>query len=140
MSTVILQLAVSIDGYIARKDGSVDYLEEFSEELTTHFNQFLSRIDVIIMGSNTYEVMLGFGDVPFTDKQIYVLTNRTFPKTYSHVHFTTETVPEILERVQGTIWLFGGAKLIQTCINLDIIDEYQLPSSVIINKVDGVGG
>lgn len=78
------------------------------------------------MGSHTYEVMLGFGDVPFLDKKIFVLTSRSFEHKYLHVTFLNQSVESFLSSIQGTIWLFGGAQVIHRFIELDAIDEYQL--------------
>ena len=55
MSNVVLHVAQSIDGYISRKDGTVDYLGGFNEDMMTHFRTFIARIDVVVMGRTTYE-------------------------------------------------------------------------------------
>ena len=124
MSYVILQLAVSLDGYISRKDHTVDFLEEMNPALSESFHKFLSSIDTIIMGSKTYEVMLGFGDIPFQDKTIYVLTNKQYESKYDFVHFSSKKIKTLLNEIEGTIWLFGGSSVIQSFINEDLIDEF----------------
>lgn len=126
MRYVILQCAVSIDGYIARLDGTVDFLDNMDSASTQMFQEFLNTIDTIIMGSNTYEVMLRFGDIPFTDKRIIVFTKRTFKKQYPHVEFIDQDVVDTVKQLDGNVWLFGGAKLFQTCMEHDIVDEYQI--------------
>lgn len=127
MGYVILQLAASIDGYIARKDDSVDFLNPtMNEELTNSFNKFLDAVKVIIMGRRTYEVMLGFGEIPFRDKKIFVLTKKNLKSKLDNVVFTNKDINEIVDHEDGTVWLFGGSKVIQEFVNRDLIDEFQI--------------
>src|SRR6266496_6831687 len=96
-SRVTIHMAASLDGFIARKDGSVDWLEtadEFAggETMDPGFIEaFLKTIDCYVMGSRTYETALDFeakglgwsyGDTP-----TFVLTHRTLRKTRSTVEF-----------------------------------------------------
>ncbi|MBU1020502.1 MAG: dihydrofolate reductase family protein [Firmicutes bacterium] len=126
MGYVMLQLAVSIDGYISRKDDSVDFLSEMEPNLTESFNLFLKGIETIIMGSRTYEVMLGFGEIPFQDKKIIVLTKRDLKSDSTNIIFTNQDIESLILHETGNIWLFGGSKVIQQCINKNLIDEYQI--------------
>lgn len=125
MAYVKLNLASTIDGYIARLDGSVDYLPtmEESTELTDVYNKFLSSIDIIIMGSKSYEVMLKFGDYPFKDKITYVMTRRSFEPAEGIV-FTSEDILDLMSSTDKTVWLFGGGQLITSFAKLNLIDEY----------------
>ncbi len=126
MSYVILQLALSIDGYIARKDGTVDFLGEMNEEFTKVFNTFVDSIDSIVMGRGTYEKMLEFGEMPFKNKQIYVLTSKKLETNEPHVTFTKQSVSSLCSEVEGNIWLFGGSKVIKSFINEGLVDEFQM--------------
>lgn len=126
MGYVILQLAASIDGYISRLDHSVDFLNEMDPKLTEQFNQFIDKIDTIIMGSKSYEVMLGFGEIPFSNKKIYVLTNKIYEKRYDFVQFTNDDIGDIVKQNDGYIWLFGGSTVIQSFLNKGLIDEFQI--------------
>src|SRR5262245_8069718 len=96
-SHVTIHMAASLDGFIARKDGSVDWLEtsdtfEGGETLTPEFvKEFLATIDCYVMGSRTYETALdfeakGFG-WSYGDKPTFVLTRRTLRKTRDTVEF-----------------------------------------------------
>lgn len=136
MGFVKLQLAMSLDGFIARKDGSVDFLDVMEESLTNDFNDFVETIDTIIMGSATYDVMLSFGEIPFPNKKIIVMTTQNRTTEDKNTIFTEEDLNNLIRRENGTIWLFGGAKLIQSFINLDLIDEYHI---VIVPKIIGSG-
>ena len=126
MSYITLQLAVSLDGYIARKDGSVDFLEEMESTASKKFYEFVNTIDTIIMGRTTYEVMLKFGGVPFKDQKIYVLTSKKMSSDQKNIIFTNDSIESIVKNEKGHIWLFGGAKVIQSFMNLGLVDEFQL--------------
>ena len=62
MGRIILYIAQSIDGQIARKDGSVDWLNNYGNPQDYGMNEFMSQIGTIVWGSKTYEQTLGFGD------------------------------------------------------------------------------
>lgn len=136
MNEIILQVALSLDGYIARKDGSVDFLEEPNQEFQSTFLDFLKRIDTIIMGRKTYEMMLKFGEIPFKDKTIFVLTNSKLPKLYNHVIFSHEDIKKLINTIDGNIWLFGGADVIKQFLDKNLVDELQL---FIVPKIIGEG-
>lgn len=126
MGYVILQLAVSLDGYIARKDGSVDFLDGMESTFSSEFNEFVNRVDTIIMGRTTYGVMLGFGEIPFKGKKIYVLTSKELTSSDKNIVFSNETIESIVKNEEGIVWLFGGSKVIQSFMNKNLIDEFQL--------------
>lgn len=123
---VILQLAMTIDGYIARTDGSVDFLGNMGEDTADMFDTFLSKIDIIVMGRKTYDQMVSFGDIPFTNKRIIVLSTRELDKTYPHVEVKNSAVKPLFDTLDGTVWLFGGANVIKDCMNADLVDELEL--------------
>jgi dihydrofolate reductase len=126
MSYVILQVAVSLDGYISRKDHSVDFLDTIKESFQKYFDAFINSIDVIIMGSKTYDVMLKFGDIPFNDKKIFILTRKTYENKNKNIIFTSDSLKNILTTISGNVWLFGGASVIQSFMKQNLIDELQL--------------
>ncbi|MCB0767906.1 MAG: dihydrofolate reductase [Flavobacteriales bacterium] len=76
-STCSVFCGVSLDGFIARPDGSLDFLEgDGSAEMGDHgYDAFMAGMDAIVMGRNTYEVVLTFGSWPFT-KPVVVLSSR----------------------------------------------------------------
>lgn len=126
MSYVILQLALSLDGYIAREDGSVDFLKNINPDFTETFERFVSSIDTIVMGRKTYQKMLEYGDVPFKDKTIYVLTTKDMTASESNIIFVDDNVNNFMKKAMGKMWLFGGANVIRQFVNADLIDEMQL--------------
>lgn len=136
MNYVTLQLALTLDGYIARKDGSVDFLDDINSSFKDEFDTFINSVNTIIMGRGTYEKMLEFGEIPFQDKQIYVLTSKDLHSKQKHIVFTNKKIEILLKDINDKIWLFGGSKVIQSFMNLDLIDEYQL---YIVPKIIGEG-
>lgn len=130
-------MAASIDGFIARKDGSVDWLEtsdkfEGGETMTAEFVEaFLKTIDCYVMGSRTYETALNFEAKglgwAYGDKPTFVLTHRDLPKTRDTVEFCSGDLAELVNarlRPQfGSIWFVGGGAVAGECLRLGLADE-----------------
>ena len=119
---VTIHMVASLDGFIARKDGRVDWLEtsdqfEDGDTLDPEFVQeFLQTIDCYVMGSRTYETALdfeakGFG-WSYGDKPTFVLTRRKLPRTRDTVEFYSGDLAHLVqERLKPTfrsIWFVGG--------------------------------
>ena len=135
--TLTIHMVASLDGFIARRDGSVDWMEtadEFAagDTMEPEFVEaFLKTIDCYVMGSRTYETALrfeakGFGWA-YGDKPTFVLTNRTLPRTRDTVKFhsgdLTQFVNETLRPNFGSIWFVGGGVLSGECLRLGLADE-----------------
>src|ERR1700722_18285928 len=73
---ISIYIAMSIDGYIARKDGGLDWLEygHVGDE-DYGFKKFINGIDALVLGRNTYEVVSGFAKWPYEGKRVIVLSN-----------------------------------------------------------------
>jgi dihydrofolate reductase len=136
-SCVTIHMAASLDGFIARKDGSVDWLEtsddfEDGETLSPEYvEEFLSTIDCYVMGSRTYETALDFGAKgfgwPYGDKPTFVLTSRELPKPRDTVEFYSGDLRALVnERLRPTfrsIWVVGGGAVSGECLRLGLADE-----------------
>lgn len=82
-------LAVSLDGFIAREDGGIDWLMKYEDPDNEDygFKAFFDSVDVLIMGRNTYDVVRNFDSWPYGDKRIIVLTHRPLePKHNERAH------------------------------------------------------
>ncbi|KAI9012282.1 bifunctional deaminase-reductase domain protein [Hyaloraphidium curvatum] len=138
-SRVIVHMAASLDGFISRRDGSVDWMEivdEFAggETLTAAAAAaFVKTIDCYVMGSRTYETALDFeakglgwayGETP-----TLVLTNRTLPRTRDSVEFYSGSLNRLLaERLKPryrTIWVAGGGAVAGNFVRHGLADELQ---------------
>ena len=127
MPEVKLFIATSLDGFIADRDGGVDWLFADGDY---GYAAFFDSIGTLIMGRRTYEQVLGFGEWPYGEKPTYVFTRGTPGGDHLHVEFFSgdarSLVEELRERTSGDIWLVGGAALVSTFRELHLIDEYIL--------------
>jgi dihydrofolate reductase len=136
-SRVIIHMAASLDGFIARKDGRVDWLETTDEypageSLDPAFvESFLQSIDCYVMGSRTYETALrfesqGLGWV-YGDKPTFVLTRRELPRSRDNVEFhcgdLAQFVTQRLRPTFRTIWFAGGGAVCGECLRRGLADE-----------------
>ncbi|MCC3410642.1 MAG: dihydrofolate reductase [Microcoleus sp. PH2017_29_MFU_D_A] len=131
MTKIVLYIATSLDGYIARKDGSIDWLTAFETDETDHgYGEFYRSIDGLAMGRKTYEQVLSFGEWPHPGKPSYVFTQQSRSPDRDDVLFTSATPDRFLHEMelQGLkrIWLVGGAELIASFLQCQLIDEYIL--------------
>jgi dihydrofolate reductase len=136
-SRLTIHMAASLDGFIARKDGSVDWLEtsdEFvdGETMDPEFVEaFLKTIDCYVMGSRTYETALDFEAKglgwSYGDKPTFVLTSRELWKTRDSVEFYSGDlallVDERLKPNFRNIWFVGGGEVSGECLRLGLADE-----------------
>ena len=136
-SCVTIHMAASLDGFIARRDGRVDWMEtadEFAggDTMDPEFvKAFLSSIDCYVMGSRTYETALdfeakGFGWA-YGDKPTFVLTTRDLPRTRNTVEFYAGDLAQLVnERLRPrfrSIWFAGGGTVCGECLRLGLADE-----------------
>jgi len=126
-------VATSIDGYIARKDGSIDWLNQASAALPpgtdAGFNEFMKSVDVLIMGRKTFEQVLSFGEWPYGKTKMRVLSSKalSIPEHLKNtVEQTQKTPQEILTelgRAGYTHAYVDGATTIQSFLKAKLIDE-----------------
>jgi dihydrofolate reductase len=130
-------MVASLDGFIARRDGSVDWLEtsdDFQDGATLdpeYVEELLATIDCYVMGSRTYETALGFEARGFGwaygDKPTFVLTSRDLPKTRESVEFYAGDLKELvngqLRPYLRDIWVVGGGTVAGECLRLGLADE-----------------
>ena len=136
-SRVTIHMAASLDGFIARKDGSVDWLEtsddfEGGDTMDPEFvEEFLKTIDCYVMGSRSYETALDFEAKgqgwAYGDKPTFVLTSRVLPKTRDNIEFYSGDLPRLVnERLKPafrSIWFVGGGAVSGECLRLGLADE-----------------
>ena len=136
-SRITIHMAASLDGFIARKDGRVDWLEtsdEFPDGETMDpglVEAFLQKIDCYVMGSRTYETALSFEAKGFGwsygDKPTFVLTSRKLPRTRDTVEFYSGDLAQFVNgRLRPsfrTIWFVGGGVVSGECLRLGLADE-----------------
>jgi dihydrofolate reductase len=121
---VILALGISLDGYIARLDGSVDFLfmpKDYS------MGPFLKTVDTLVLGRKTYDDGLKMGGTFNNSTRNYVFSKTQPPGERNNVIFTNESptaiVAEIRKKPGKHVWLMGGGKLIRDFLKEDLVDE-----------------
>jgi dihydrofolate reductase len=131
MPKIKLYIATSLDGYIAREDGSLDWLNNISNpDNTDHgYNEFYSEIDTLILGRKTYEEILGFDvEWPYGNSLSYVVTkDKSFKIKTEKTEIVTSIDRKFIQYLKNhskkDIWLVGGGKLISRFLELDAINE-----------------
>jgi dihydrofolate reductase len=121
-------VAVSLDGFIARPDGSYDWLVA---DPTIDFSALYKEFDAAVMGRKTYEVALAAGtdgSVPGLDVTVF---SRTLPTSTSRgVRVVNddprEFVADLKSRRGGDIWLFGGGELFRYLLDGGLVDTVEL--------------
>ena len=142
MAEIILYIAASLDGFIARKDGGIDWLSlADSDETDYGFSDFYRSVDALVMGSRTYEQIVDMGDWPYSGKPSWVLTHRKLQSGRGDV-FITSSQPDIVvgdmeARGYRKIWLVGGAELTSSFRKLGLVTEY-IVSIIPVILGDGV--
>jgi len=136
MKKITLHMVSSLDGFIAKTDNSVSWLESsgpvyepgasISEE---EIAVFLKSVDCYVMGSRTYEhaVELGW---PYGDTPVVVVTGRKLLSTKKSVEFCSGDLKTLVDEKLAprfrNIWLVGGAMLCQRFLELGLVDEIRL--------------
>lgn len=128
--TNLVYIACSLDGFIARKDGSIDWLTDLPnpDQSDYGFSDFIESIDGIVMGRVTFETVMAFGTWPYP-KPVFVWSH-TLEKVPSRLQGKVDilhgTPQDILDTLAGRgmqrLYIDGG-KTIQSFLNLDLIDE-----------------
>lgn len=136
-SRVTIHMAASLDGFIARRDGQVDWLEtsdrfEDGETMSPDVVEaFLDTIDCYVMGSRTYETAVGFEargfGWPYGEKPVVVLTSRSLPKTRATIEFYSGDLERLIsDRLKpnfNNIWCVGGGAVSGECLRRGLADE-----------------
>lgn len=134
--SVTLHMVASLDGFIAKRNNSVDWLQETGSVYEAGVSisdeeaaKFLKAIDCYVMGSRTYEHALELG-WPYGDTPAVVVTTRQWPSAQKDVEFysgdlTTLVDAKLAPRYRN-IWLVGGAMLCQRFLELGLVDEIVL--------------
>ena len=136
-SDVVASLAVTLDGYVARADGSVDYLERYPIE-EFDFDAFVAGIGALIMGSTTYVQAVGWGWM-WGDRPTMVLTTRTdlpVPEG-ADIRFavmsTAEAIRWFSAETPKRLWVFGGGKVVTEGLRggaIDTLDITVMPEAL----------
>jgi dihydrofolate reductase len=129
---IIVYIAISADGFIARKDGSVDWLDRPSPRGNYGYFDFFKSIDTILWGRKTYDQALTMGGVdPFGMKvKNYVFTHHPPKSPATNVEFVKAPVGPFVKRLREKpgkdIWMMGGGGVIASFLDAGAIDEFSI--------------
>ena len=133
-ATVTLHVVSSLDGFIARHDNSISWLDDSGDVYEKGVGpggapEVVPPIDCFVLGSRTYEHALELG-WPYGDTRTVVVTKRTLTASRSSVEFYSGDLKALVEEVLApkhrSIWLVGGAVLCQSFLALDLVGEIRL--------------
>ncbi|KGR74386.1 dihydrofolate reductase family protein [Ureibacillus sinduriensis] len=126
---IVVFIASSLDGYIATKEDSLDWLFEVEGEGDNGYSEFYETVDTVVMGKRTYDWLInqGLEEFPYKNKVCYVYTRSCLEDT-ENVKFVNGDVKEFVEKLKRkngkNIWLVGGGELLQAFIQEEMVDEF----------------
>src|ERR1700683_2894281 len=135
---VIVYIATSADGYIARPDGDVEWLNRRPHDIDYGMKEFYSSIDTILWGRKTYDWLLAYSRKTGSsaegmfDKNLsnYIFSTKPPSEAVPGVQFVTEPVKEFAQRLRAepgkNIWMMGGGALIASFLDAGEIDEFDI--------------
>ena len=113
-------IATSLDGYIARADGGIDWLSVVEKPGEDYgFAAFFATVDTLVMGRGTYDVVRAFPEWPYGDKRVVVLTNRPAEPRHGETFFAGKVTDLALE---GRVYVDGG-NVIGQFLAADLVDD-----------------
>jgi dihydrofolate reductase len=135
---IFVYIGTSLDGFIARMNGDIDWLVQFAnEEAIQSYQEFISGIDAVVIGRGTFETVLGFPEWPY-DKPVFVVSTSMseLPEAIENKATILSLDPKAVVMqltIQGfsNIYVDGG-KLIQSFLKADLVDELIISKAPIL--------
>ncbi len=133
MRKVISYIAMSLDGYIADRNGKVDWLngDGSGDSNMGSYNDFIKTVDTVILGYTTYKQIiteLSPDNWVYAGKKSYVLTHQEYHSDNDDIFFTDENVKSLIKKLKKQdgkdIWICGGANVLNQFMEADLIDKY----------------
>lgn len=132
MRKVVLGAGISLDGYLARRDGAVDFLGEMDAETSRLMAEFFRNVDTAIMGRKTLDAVLAMtgGKYDTYGLVTYVLSRSQPPGERNGVIFTSQSPEELVAELRGRpgkdIFLMGGGETARAFLAVGLVDELRL--------------
>jgi len=126
---VILYIAMSLDGYIATKENSIDFLSMVEQQGEDYgYADFVKSVDAVIIGRKTYDKVLTMGfEYPHTDKNVYIVTRAERPAIGNFKFYTgylAQLVNDLKSQSGKNIYCDGGAEIANELMKNNLIDEF----------------
>ena len=129
MRRVVLYIATSLDGYIAKPDGGIEWLSVVDRQGEDYgYGEFIRTIDTVILGRKTFDMIHSKGiEFPHRDKKCYVITRQEKPPD-KNIIFYHDNIAELVCKLKSTpgknIFCDGGAEIVNSLMRNDLIDDY----------------
>jgi len=127
MARIIAYLAASADGYIARRNGDVGWLDRPSPPGNYGMGRFYASVDTVVMGRKTFDLARRFGQDAYPGKVNYVLSRRRRPGRAGRVAFVRGPIRTLARRLRREarrdVWLVGGAEVFAAFLDAGELDE-----------------
>ncbi len=126
---LILYIACSLDGYIAKPNDDLSFLDSMQIEGEDYgYNEFIATVDTVILGRKTYDwVMERVPEFPHSDKKAYIITRSKRPDIGSTTFYSgdlTSLVTKLQEETGKNIFCDGGAEIVNELLSASLIDEF----------------
>ncbi len=133
MRKVTLSIVASLDGFIARRDGTVDWLSPRDLAPDHDHASFMAEVDTAVMGRRTWDLACEReGERPFADLRCVIFSRRRAGQRQRGVQFTDEDPETLMRRLRqmpgrrGGIWLVGGGEIARLCLEAGVVNEVVL--------------
>lgn len=131
MTRFVGYIAMSIDGRIADRDGSMAWLDSFNEAETDYgFAEFYAGIDALVMGRKTYEFAAAQPQWPYRDRKSYVVTSRLLDEPDAEIETFAPDFEALRRHLSqddsATVWIVGGGATQRGALDADMFDELHL--------------
>jgi dihydrofolate reductase len=129
---VLLYIASSLDGFIARKDDDISWLDAYQVDGEDYgYSAFIRTIGTAVMGARTYAQSLEHPERLLKGPKTYVLSKRIFPiVSDTNVEFYSGTLQALIEKIKNennkNIFIVGGGKVVSNFLNEGLIDEVMI--------------
>lgn len=131
MRKVILYTAASLDNYIARPNGDIDWLQpddKMQGDEDYGYSEFIETIDTTLMGNNTYNVIMGFNQpFPYPELKNYVFSRSVEKQETGYVKFISGNIAKFVQNLKEDkgkdIWLIGGGQVNRLMLRNNLIDK-----------------
>ncbi|QCR33078.1 dihydrofolate reductase family protein [Lysinibacillus sp. SGAir0095] len=126
---LVVFIATTLDGYIATKEDSLEWLFKVEGDGDNGYSEFYETVDTVVMGKRTYDWLMeqDLEEFPYKNKECYVFTRSTLKNT-EDVIFVNEDVTKFAEKRMNqdgkSIWIVGGGELLHSFIEEKLVDEF----------------
>lgn len=125
---LVLYIASSLDGYIATKDDSLEWLYNVEGEGDNGYSEFYETVDTVLLGKRSYDWIMqqDIGEFPYKNKECFVFTRSHIEDT-EDVKFINDNVTKFIDKLKSqdgkNIWIVGGGELLDSFIQAKLVDD-----------------